>query len=103
MGLPNNVVNMANDDPREWSQGIGGYDCQFFETIRQEYEDIYFAAGRVVGHPIDSMFLAYGRNAEEAKMLLLRPDEMAAIAWCATGALYNVELRSHLKVTEDKD
>lgn len=90
--------NASIDDPRQWTQVVGGYECEFIEVIRQQYEDLTFCAGRVVGHPVDTMFVAYGRTPETYSALLLRPDEMAALAWVATGALYNVELRRLLHV-----
>lgn len=60
----------------------------FTEVIRQPYSNCVFSAGIVDGHPVDTMYLRWVRDGENGGMLLLRPDEMAALAWCASGVLW---------------
>jgi hypothetical protein len=63
------------------------------EVVRQPYSDCVFSAGFVEGHPVDTMYLRVVRNdGSDLWELLLRPDEMAAIAWCATGVLWSHEI-----------
>ena len=60
----------------------------FTELIRQEYTNCAFSAGTVEGDLVDTLYLRWERDST-GSMLLLRPDEMAAIAWCATGVLWS--------------
>jgi hypothetical protein len=71
-----------------WTEDIDTYRCTFAEVIRQDYTNCTFSAGVVEGHPIDTLYLKWERGGEY-NFLILRPDEMAAIAWCATGALWS--------------
>jgi hypothetical protein len=59
------------------------------ECIRQEYSNCLFSAGLVAGHPADTMYLKLDRDGLTTTFLLLRPDEMAAIGWLATGVLWS--------------
>ena len=59
--------------------------------VSQPYQNCEFSAGFVKGHPVDTLFLRLER--EEELTILLRPDEMAAIAYCASGILW-----SHLEL-----
>lgn len=61
----------------------------FTEQVKQEYENCVFSAGEVEGHPIDTMYMKIEKSGENDILLLLRPDEMAAIAWCASGTLWS--------------
>jgi len=61
----------------------------FTEVIRQEYSNCVFSAGNVEGHPVDTMYLKLERNGKIDTFLLLRPDEMAAIGWLASGTLWS--------------
>ncbi len=67
----------------------------FTEVIRQEYADCAFSAGVVEGHPVDTMYIQLKRDGVVTQ-ILLRPDEMAAIAWLASGVLW-----SHLVVSAE--
>jgi hypothetical protein len=62
---------------------------RFTEVIRQDYQDCHFAAGFVQNHPIDTIYLELKRQNEEPTVILLRPDELASIAWVASGALWS--------------
>lgn len=64
----------------------------FTELIRQAYQNCVFSAGLVEGHPVDTLYLKLERNGQTDTFLLLRPDEVAALAWCLTGALWSVEV-----------
>jgi hypothetical protein len=61
----------------------------YSEVISQPYSNCIFSAGTVEGHPIDTLYLKLERSPEEPIIILLRPDEMAAIAWCASGVLWS--------------
>ena len=60
----------------------------FRQLIAQPYTNCQFSAGSVEGHPIDTLYLKWERGGI-SNMLLLRPDEAAAIAWCLNGALWS--------------
>lgn len=71
-----------------WTETDGSHTLTFTEYIRQPYTNCSFSAGMVDGDPVDTLYLKWERDGEE-RLLLLRPDEMAAIAWCATGVLWS--------------
>ena len=67
-------------------------EITYHEAVAQEYTNCKISTGLVEGHPVDTMYLRLERDTDgEAGplMLLLRPDEMAAIAYCATGVLWS--------------
>ncbi len=59
----------------------------FTEVSAQEYTNCKFSAGVVEGHAVDTMYLMAEKNGVITTQLLLRPDEMAALAWVANGVL----------------
>lgn len=61
----------------------------FTECIRQEYTNCIFSAGLVSGHPVDTLYLQAEKDGVITTQLLLRPDEMAAISWISSGALWS--------------
>jgi hypothetical protein len=67
-------------------------DLVFVELIVQAYANCAFSAGAVEGHEKDSLYLKLERDGQTDLLLLVRPDEAAAIAWCMTGALWSYEL-----------
>lgn len=71
----------------------------FTELIKQEYGDnnCKFSGGAVEGHPIDTMYLAWTKDGDEGGMLLLTPDELAAISWVANGAVWSHLLEKRLE------
>ncbi len=71
--------------PTSWKDG----DLKFTERIRQEYTNCVFSAGSVEGQPVDTLYLQAEKDGVITTQLLLRPDEMAAIAWIASGSLWS--------------
>lgn len=73
---------------KSWSED----GLTFNEVISQEYSNCKFSAGMVEGHPIDSMYIQLEKDKVVTTSLLLRPDEVAAIAWIASGVLWTKEM-----------
>ena len=61
----------------------------FTELVSQPYQNCEFSAGLVEGHSVDVLYLKVDRDGATDVFLILRPDEMAAIAYCASGALWS--------------
>lgn len=68
----------------------------YTEVLRQEYtkNNCVFSAGFVDGHPIDTMYIRLEKDGEEPTIIFLRPDEMACMAWLASGVLWSSEMRN---------
>lgn len=83
------VINQSKNQ-ESWTQD----SLTFTELIRQVYgtNNCVFSAGAVEGHPVDTLYLAWGKDSDEGGMLLLTKDEMAAVGWCITGALWSALL-----------
>ena len=79
------MENQAIGSLRVWVEG----DLTFTEQVRQEYANCVFSSGQVEGHPVDTMYIKIAGSGQNDILLLLRPDEMAAIAWCASGVLWS--------------
>ena len=64
------------------------------EIVRQGYAEnnCAFSGGFVSGHEVDTVYLRIEKDGEEPTIILLRPDEMAAIAWVAAGVLWSGEM-----------
>jgi hypothetical protein len=64
------------------------------EVLRQEYSgnNCVFSAGFVDGHEGDTMYLKFEKDGVEPEIIHLRPDEMACIAWLASGVLWSSEM-----------
>lgn len=99
------VVNVSIDSPKSWTQD----GLIFTELVRQEYgtNHCVFSAGTVEGHtvengipPVDKVFLKWQKDGDPGGMLLMRPDELAAIAWCCTGVLWSGLLEGVLDANE---
>lgn len=71
----------------------------FTEYLSQIYEhnNCVFSAGMVDGHPVDTMYLRWQKDGDDGMILLLRPDEMAAIGWLANGVLFSHHLADVIK------
>ncbi len=82
------MKNLSIDTPRRWKED----DLEFTELICQEYSNCRFSAGLVQGHPVDTVYLQAEKDGVVTTQMLLRPDELAAIAWLATGVLWSVTL-----------
>lgn len=90
---------MTPTDVKEWQEG----ELTFREMVAQPYQDCVFSAGFVSGHPVDTVYLRWTRDdGSDAGGLLLRPDELAAIAWCCTGVLFSGLLGQHLQQTNEE-
>ena len=67
---------------------------EYEELLSQPYQDCVISAGFVYGHDVDTIYLKFDRPADgEPLVILLRPDEAAAVAWCMTGALFSNALK----------
>jgi hypothetical protein len=65
---------------------------EFRELQRQEYtgNNCIFAVGIVEGFPPDAYYLWIEKgDIADPTILLLRPDELASLAWLASGALWS--------------
>lgn len=68
------------------------------EVIRQGYlPNADISAGFVEGAGVDTMYIRFEKF---ERMYLLRPDEMAALAWCAAGVLWSQHIADVEPVTE---
>lgn len=78
-----------------WSEG----GLTFTELIQQTYgnNNCKFSGGSVEGHPIDTVYLAWQKDGDEGGCLLLTPDELAAIAWVANGAVWSHLLEKRIE------
>lgn len=79
------MKNPSIEKPRQWRDG----ELEFTEIIYQEYSNCRFSAGLVAGHPVDRLYLQAEKEGVVTTQLLLRPDELAAIAWVASGVLWS--------------
>jgi len=61
----------------------------FSESVRQNYANSAFSAGFVTGAGNDTMYLRWQKDNDTGGMLLLRPDEVAAIAYVMSGVLWS--------------
>lgn len=79
-----------DDSSRVWEQD----GLRFEEIAVEEYANCSFSAGKIAGH-VDTVYLAWERWAEpdeerpvpESGLILLRPDEMAALLGAGATAL----------------
>lgn len=69
---------------------VDGYECE--EMIRQVYggNNCVFSAGVIHDHPEEHVYLKWQKDGDDGSTLLLKKDELAAIAWIATGTLWSV-------------
>jgi hypothetical protein len=79
------LENMSRGDVSWQQDGL-----TYTELIKQEYggNGCKFSAGSVEGHPIDTMYIAWGKDGHDGDLILVTPDELAAIGWVATGAVW---------------
>jgi len=69
-----------------------GHIAHCWQALEQPYEDCTFSAGLVEGIEPDTLYLRVQRDGEEPLTLFLRPDEMLALIWVASGALWSAEM-----------
>jgi hypothetical protein len=72
---------------------------EYTEVLRQEYSHncCVFSAGFVSGHSYDTVYIRLERDGEEPTILLFRPDELAVIAWLASGVLWSKLAEEHIR------
>jgi len=81
---------------RQWKED----GLEFTEVIRQEYSanNCIISSGFVEGEnkpEVDTMYLQLEKEGIITTQLLLRPDEIAAIAWVAAGSLWTHEMENN--------
>jgi hypothetical protein len=82
----NQLQNTSLTNETTWEQD----GLTYRELIRQEYQnDCVFSAGEVDGDLVDCVYLCWQKPDDPGVILRLRPDELAALAWCATGILWS--------------
>ena len=93
-------------DSDVWTIELRGddFDCQFpvelddgrvalcWEAQRQPYADCVFSTGLVSDVEPDVLYLRLCKDSKEPLTLFLRRDEMQAIAWLCSGALWALEI-----------
>lgn len=67
----------------------------FEEIIKQKYygNNCIFSAGFVTDAGVDTMYIRMEKDDVEPTVILLRPDEMACIAWLASGVLWSEQMK----------
>lgn len=91
------MKNKSVQNPVEWTEEYEGMTLKFQELICQSYSNCKFSAGVVEGHPVDTVYIRAEKDGVLTTDMLLRPDELASIAWCATGAIWSVLLEGDKK------
>ena len=94
----NRVTNQSRGEVTWDADGL-----HYTEMCAQEYGDnnCKFSAGAVEGHPIDTVYLAWEKDGDPGDMLLLTPDELAAISWVAQGAVWSYLLDKRLETDHE--
>lgn len=69
-------------------------DIKYSEVIRHTYAEnnCVLSAGLCEGDPVDTMYIRFEKDGSEPFIIHVRPDEMAIIAWLASGALYSLHM-----------
>lgn len=75
---------------------------KYEELIRQEYgvNHCVFSGGYVDGDPVDTVYLKLEKDGAEPTTILLRPDEMQALAWICNGVLWS---ESMARLMDERD
>jgi len=89
------IENPSIGEEITWTSEDG---LEYRELIRQEYANFAFSAGEVLNHPVDTFYIMWDKDNAEGG-LLLRPDEVAALAWICAGLLWSYHLA---EVGDDK-
>lgn len=85
-----------------WDLGDGrAADCLPGETI--EYGNCTFDAGLSCGLGVDTFYVRIRREGEEPLMLFMRPDEIAALAHCLSGAMWTAEMFERFPTAEREE
>ncbi len=84
------MKNKSIESAKTWHEN----GLLFTEIIRQEYggNNCIISAGFVQGKNkpcVDTLYLKLEKDGVDPTLLLLRPDEMQAIAWISSGAVWS--------------
>jgi len=79
------MENQTINNDKTWQDR----DLTFVELIRQDYTNCSFTGGTVDGHDVDTLYIQLKKDGFVTTQLLLRPDEVAALAWIASGLLFS--------------
>jgi hypothetical protein len=83
------MINESLDTDLQWTDEEGR---RFKEVIRQHYtgNNCVFSGGVVEGHsvPEDTFYLKWAKDGVEDTLILMRPDEVAAVNWICAGLLW---------------
>jgi len=84
------MKNPSVTQPRRWQEN----GLTFTELIRQEYtgNNCVISGGYVEGKnkpPVDTTYLKLEKDVVGSTVLLLRPDEIQAISWIASGVVWS--------------
>ena len=84
------MENKSIASPKIWEEN----GLKFTELICQEYggNNRIISAGFVEGDdkpPVDTVYLRLEKDNIDPTLLLLRPDELQAISWVATGTIWS--------------
>jgi len=71
-----------------------GRRAQLQATIEQPYLGASFSAGFVEGAEPDAVYLRLEKAGQEPTTILMRPDEMQAVVWVCSGALWSAAFRN---------
>ena len=52
--------------------------------------NLVVSGGVIHDHPVEHVYLKWQKDEDDGSMLLLKKDELAAIAWISTGTLWSV-------------
>ena len=63
-----------------------------WQALEQPYEGARFSAGLVTGAEPDTVYLQIEKDGAEPLTLFLRPDEVLALIWVASGALWSRDM-----------
>ena len=69
-----------------------GREAYCWVAQSQSYSNCVFSAGLVEGIPPDDYFIQVAREGEEPTYLFLRKDEVMAMLFCLSGALWSKEM-----------
>ena len=70
----------------------GGRVAHCWQALEQPYQDCAFSAGLVTGIEPDTAYLRMEKDGEQPTTLFLRPDEVLALIWVASGALWSRDM-----------
>ena len=63
-----------------------------WQATSQPYQGSEFSSGLVSGIDPDILYLKFQRDGQEPTYFFFRPDELMAVIWCGSGALWANEI-----------